>query len=590
METQEPYKNPDLPIEARVDDLLKRMTLPEKAGQMFHTMIMMGKDGAVSEAAPEFSLESTETLIGDKHMSHFNILESIKDTSVTGHWHNRLQHRAAQTRLGIPVTISTDPRNHFVHNVGTSFHAGVFSQWPEPLGLAALRSPELMERFADVARQEYVATGIRVSLGPQVDLATEPRWARILGTYGEDAELSAQMGTAYVRGFQGSNQIGSTSVSCMGKHFPGGGPQKDGEDPHFTYGKEQVYPGDNFEYHLAPFKALINGGISQMMPYYGMPVGTRLEEVGFGFNKQVLTGLLREELNFDGIICSDWGLVSDALVFGEKMPARAWGVETLSKLERVQKLIEAGCDQLGGEACPELVVELVQKNLVSESRIDDSVRRLLREKFALGLFENPYVNIENACAIVGNETFKREGELAQRRACTLLVNCDNTLPLKRHDLKIYIEGMKVETVTSRGFQVVSDPHEADLTLLRLRAPFEPRPGAFESIFHAGSLEYSETEKSRLKKILDSSKISIVDMYLERAAVIPELAAAVSALLVNFGASDDALLDVMMGVVAPEGKLPFDMPSSMEAVVNSKSDCPFDTKDPVFRFGDGLRYG
>jgi beta-glucosidase len=221
------YRDASLPVEERVDDLLERMTLEEKAGQLFHDMIMVGPDGNLSEASASFSIDSTEELVGEKHMTHFNLLGPVKDIRVTAEWHNRLQKRALETRLGIPISLSTDPRNHFTDNVGTSFRAGALSQWPETLGLAALRSANLVERFADIARQEYLALGLRVALHPQIDLATEYRWARINATFGEDADLSSELVAAYIRGFQ-QKDFGSKSVSTMTKHFPGGGPQKDG--------------------------------------------------------------------------------------------------------------------------------------------------------------------------------------------------------------------------------------------------------------------------------------------------------------------------------------------------------------------------
>lgn len=233
---QLPYRDPDLSIDERVTDLLGRMTLEEKAGQLFHTLIMPGPDGALTG--------ETHALLG-KQMSHFNLLGAVTDPRLAATWHNNLQrHAADHTRLGIPVTLSTDPRSHFDHNnVGTGFRAGELSRWPGPLGLAALRDAGLARRFADVVRREYLALGLRVALHPQADLATEYRWARAGSTFGEDAGLGARMAAACVRGLQGE-AVGRGSVSTVTKHFPGAGPELDGEDSHFTYGKEQVYPGE----------------------------------------------------------------------------------------------------------------------------------------------------------------------------------------------------------------------------------------------------------------------------------------------------------------------------------------------------------
>ncbi len=305
------YEDPTQPIDARVDDLLGQMTLAEKAGMLFHTMAPLGAWGF---------LPSGEELLTTKQMNHFNVI-GVAPVREMAEWHNNLQSVAEQSRLGIPVTISTDPRHMFSDNVGANFNAGDFSQWPEPLGLAATRDVALVEQFGDIARQEYVSVGIRTALHPVADLATEPRWARANGTFGEDAELAGDLVAAYIRGFQGP-ELGPESVACMTKHFPGGGPQKDGEDPHFPYGREQVYPGDNFDYHLGPFEKAFAAGTSQIMPYYGMPIGTAHEEVGFGFNKDVITNLLRGHYGFDGIVCSDWGLVTDSTIMGKELPAR----------------------------------------------------------------------------------------------------------------------------------------------------------------------------------------------------------------------------------------------------------------------------
>jgi len=216
----------------------------------------------------------------------------------------------------------------------------------------------------------------------------------------------------------------------MTKHFPGGGPQRDGEDPHFAGGREQVYPGGRFADHLRPFRAAIRAGTSQIMPYYGMPLGTPYQEVGFAFNADVISGLLRGELGFDGIICTDWGVLTDTTFLGEPRPARAWGMEHASPIQRARRVLNAGCDQFGGEACPDLVVDLVQTGAISQPRLNASVRRLLREKFTLGLFDRRHVDPQDAERTVGRPDFRAAGLAAQRASVTLLRNAGAGLPAR----------------------------------------------------------------------------------------------------------------------------------------------------------------
>lgn len=579
------YEDPRRPIEERVEDLLQQMTLAEKAGLMFHTMIGMNPDGTFLEKTGMFPLPPTSDMVARRLMNHFNLLQGSTPRHMAA-WHNRLQKLAERTRLGIPVTLSSDPRHAFSNNPLASLMSQGFSQFPEQTGFAATRDAELVRQFGDIARQEYLAVGIRLALHPMADLATEPRWARANSTFGEDADLSAEMLAAYIRGFQGET-LGKDSVACMTKHFPGAGPQMNGEDAHFHYGKEQVYPGNNFDYHLKPFEAAFEAGTAQIMPYYGMPVGTPLEEVGFGYNQDVITGLLRGRYGFEGVVCTDWTLLNDMKMFGMNvMPARAWGVEKLSAAERAQKVLEAGADQFGGEACPEIIVQLVREGRVSEARIDESVRRLLRDKFRLGLFDDPYVDVDAAERIVGNPEFRKAGELVQRKSVVLLKNEQNTLPLKR-GLKIYAENLQPETLAQYG-EVVDDVAKADIAILRLSAPYENRKGFMERFFHAGDLDFKEPEKTRILNILKQVP-TIVDIYLERPAVIPEIAEKSAALLGNFGASDAALLDIIFGQFNPQGKLPFEIPASMEAVRKQKEDVPYDSENPLFKFGHGLSY-
>ena len=577
------YLDPARSIDERIDDLLSRMSLEEKAGMMFHTMVMVSPDGEFNPDASAFGWPSVGDML-DKHMTHFNLAGSASAEHMAA-WVNQLQRLAEARGLGIPVTLSSDPRHGFDDNPGAFMATAAFSQWPEPPGLAAARDASLVEEFGDIARQEYIAVGLRSALHPMVDLATEPRWARINHTFGEDNELTAELTAAYLRGFQGV-EIGANSVACMTKHFPGGGPQKDGEDSHFEYGREQVYPGGCFDYHLLPFEAAIDAGTAMIMPYYSMPVGTEHEEVGFAFNKGIITGLLREKYGFDGVVCTDWGTLNDAEIMGTAFPARAWGVEHLNLGERIVKSLQAGIDQFGGEACPEALVELVRAGQVSEARLDISVRRLLRDKFRLGLFENRYVDESAAATIAGNPAFRAAGDLAQRKSIVLLKN-DGSLPLKGRP-KIYVENIEPEVAAQYG-EVVDDPAAADFAILRLRTPFEPRSSTFlENFFHQGDLDFKEPELSRLLSIMARTP-TIVDIYLERSAVIPEIAAASAGLIANFGASDAAALDIIFGRFKPGAKLPFELPSSMEAVRAQRPDVPRDSADPLFEYGHGLTY-
>ncbi|KAL5334102.1 glycoside hydrolase superfamily [Aspergillus crustosus] len=576
------YKDSSHPIDARVEDLLSRMTLEEKAGQLFQAMFY---EGPLNTSA---SGNSTSAMLA-KHLTHFNLATDISNATETAEFANLVQQVALETRLGIPVTISSDPRHSFTENIGTGFEAGVFSQWPESLGLAALRDPALVRTFAEVAREEYLAVGLRAALHPQVDLATEPRWARISGTWGEDVTLTSKLLVEYIKGFQGS-ELGLNSVKTVTKHFPGGGPMENGEDSHFAYGKNQTYPGHNFNHHLKPFRAAIAAGATEIMPYYSRPIGTKYDPIGFSFNRQIVTDLLREQLGFKGIVVSDWGLITDGYIGNQYMPARAWGVEHLSELERTALVLDAGVDQFGGEERPELVVQLVEEGVVSEERLDVSVRRLLKEKFILGLFENPFVDTAAAGQIVGNQEFVQLGRDAQRRSYTLLTNKRQILPLKKptRRTKFFIEGFDPAFLETRNYTVVNTPEEADYALLRYAAPWEPRPGTFESAFHAGSLAFNETEQARQAKIY-SSVPTIVDIRMDRPPVIPEIVKRAAAVLGSYGSDSNAFLDVIFGSAAPEGKLPFDLPRSMAAVEAQKEDVPFDTKNPVFKFGHGLRY-
>jgi beta-glucosidase len=580
------YEDPRQPIESRVEDLLGQMTLEEKAGLLFINGAVVNADGSIEDkpGAAGFG-RAAVTQIAHQRMNHFNLWQ-IPGAQVVASWYNKLQHFAEQTRLGIPITIASDPRNHFTRNI-FSMAANEFSQWCEPLGFAAIDDVELVRQFAHIVRKEYLAVGIRVALHPQIDLATEPRWPRISGTFGEDAHLTARLAKAYIEGFQGET-LGPHSVGCMTKHFPGGGPQNDGLDPHFEFQKGQIYPGGNFDYHLIPFEAAFAANTAAIMPYYGVPMDQTKENVAMSFNKAIITGLLREKYKYDGVICTDWGLITDVHMPDTIWPARAWGVEHLSGSERVKKAVDAGVDQFGGESCPEYVVELVKAGRLSEARIDQSVRRLLRLKFQLGLFDNPFIDEAKVSEVLGHPDAVAAGLVSQERAMTLLKNEDQVLPIKGQP-KIFVKNID-PSVAAQYAGLVATPAEADLAILRLETPWVPveTKNPFARGFHHGDLDFKGQAKAEILDLLRRVP-TIVVLYLDRPAVIPEIKESAKALLAEYGASDVAVLDVVFGKANPEGKLPFELPSSMEAVKNQRTDVSYDSQDPLYPFGFRLSY-
>jgi beta-glucosidase len=580
------YEDPRQPLEVRVEDLLGQMSLEEKAGMLFINGTYVNPDGSIKEQPGGLPYaRAAVSQISKQKMNHFNLWQMPGAQTVAA-WHNRLQRFAERTRLGIPVTIASDPRNHFRNSI-YSVGAADFSQWCETPGFAAIGDEELVRQFAEFARREYLAVGIRVALHPQIDLATEPRWPRISGTFGEDAQLTARLARAYIEGFQGKT-LGPHSVACMTKHFPGGGPQNEGLDPHFEFQKGQVYPGGNFDYHLIPFEAAFAAKTAAIMPYYGVPIDQTDENVAMSFNKAIITGLLREKYKYDGVVCTDWGLITDIQMPETVWLAKAWGVEHLSGVERVLKAIEAGVDQFGGESCPEFIVELVKTGRMTAVRLDESVRRLLRLKFQLGLFDNPFVDEARVPQVLGHPDSVAAGAASQKRSMTLLKNEAAILPLQGKP-KVFVKNMD-PAVAARYAEVVDRPEQADVAILRLETPWVPveTKNPFARSFHHGDLDFKGEARAEILALL-ATVPTIVVIYLDRPAVIPEINAAAKAVLGEYGASDTAVLEVLFGKARPEGKLPFELPSSMEAVRNQKADVPYDSENPLYPFGFGLSY-
>jgi len=509
------YEDWRLPVTERAKDLASKMSLEDIAGLMLYSShqsipsgsrgygssVYNGKPFEESGAASSDLSDGQKKFLTDDHLRHV-LITSVESPAVAAQWNNNAQAFAESLYLGIPVNTSSDPRHgsdsYAEFNAGAG---GAISMWPGTLGIAASFDPELMKQFGEIGSVEYRALGITTALSPQIDLATEPRWSRFDGTMGEDPDLTTDLARAYVDGFQSSDggDWGTQSVNAMIKHWPGGGPEEGGRDGHFGYGAYAVYPGKNIKDHLQPFTQgafKLNGPTkmaSAVMPYYTISDGEG-EAVGNGFNKYLLTDVLRGEYGYDGVICTDWGITNDVKAV-DKFEGKSWGVETMTIAERHYKAIAAGVDQFGGNNDMRPVIEAYNMGVAEHgaeamrTRFEASAVRLLTNIFRVGLFENPYLDVAETSKIVGNSEFMKAGFNAQLKSIVMLKNQKNTLPIKDKK-KVYIPqryvapstnwwGMTSEEkmvdpynleVVAKYFDVVSTPEEADFALVGIYSP------------------------------------------------------------------------------------------------------------------------
>ena len=630
------YEDWRLPLEQRIADLVAKMTPEEKTGLMIHSSLggFTGPNGEVlglpaagqrgggarggaAGAPPNRAFEgganpnnveptgsaNPAQLIAERHIRYILVRPNAGERpDVTATFHNGLQEIAEASRLGIPIVFSTDPR----HGVSRGGPGGAtpaaapaappkptMSQWPDQLGLAVARDPELVRQFGQIAAKELRAIGIHCLLGPMADTTTEPRWNRINGTFGEDANLNATLIKAFVEGFQGK-RLGPQSVMTVVKHFPGDGPVKDGYDGHNSYGKWYIYPGNQFDYHLVPFKAAFEAGTGGVMTAYGIPVGK--DTVAIAFSKAMVSDLLRRKLGFQGLVVTDWN---------HNMP---WGVEKLSEKQRQTMEVMAGVDQIGGNNDPGVILASVKDGTIPMTVIDAVARRVLRPIFELGLFENPFVEPGRAQTIVGSEPFVTAGYAAQLRSTVLLKNADEVMPAAPGK-KLYVEGISKEAAAAFG-TIVDDPKAADLAILRVASPASTYPygGAFAGGGTRGAataasmppmptygitLAYGNAANfavlDNIRTIAATGTRTVVIVNMDKPVILTEFIDSVAAVYGAFGASDAALLDVVFGKAKVTGKLPFDVPSDMPSVMAQAADVPFDAVEPMFRFGFGLTY-
>lgn len=667
------YEDWRLTVNERARDLASKMSIQQIAGLMLysgHQSIPAGGRGRFggtyggkpfreSGAAPSDLSDDQKKFLTDDNLRHV-LITRVQSPEVAAMWNNNAQALVEGLGLGIPANNSSDPRHgtrsDMEYNLGAG---GDISMWPSSLGMAATFDPDLVKNCGDIASKEYRGLGIATALSPQVDLATDPRWMRFSGTFGSDPKLSADMARAYIDGFQtseGDMEIaggwGFHSVNAMVKHWPGGGTGEGGRDAHYGYGKYAVYPGDNFQEHLSPF---INGAFdlqggtgmaSAVMPYYTIsfdqdPSG---ENVGNAYNKYIITDLLRNKYGYKGVVCTDWNVTHDATAIDVFMTGKSWGVESLTEAERHYKILMAGCDQFGGnnDADPVIFAYEMGATEIGEdkmrARFEESAIRLLTNIFQVGLFENPYLDVEKSKTEVGKPEYMKAGFEAQLKSIVLLKNKDGVMPREKNSTvyipKRYVparrsflgtmsEGRWEEPVNmdivKKYFKVTEKPAEADFAMVFIDSPEsgggyiieEAKSGEGngyfpislqylpymadlareQSIAGGDPLELLDNRSYKGKSITTSNakdleviletrkhmgtKPVLVSMYVSNPTVVAEFEKSVDGILVQFGVQDQALMEIISGGMEPSGLLPLQMPADMAVVETQFEDLPHD---------------
>lgn len=557
--TLEPYEDWRLSARERAEDLAARLQIEEIAGMMLyssHQSVPSGGGmfgGATYGGKPYAQSGASASDLSDaqrKFLTEDNLravlVTTVESPAVAAKWNNNMQALVEGMGHGVPVNTSSDPRHETSATAEYNYGAGgEISHWPTSLGMAATFDPALVEEFGRIAAEEYRALGISTALSPQIDLATEPRWTRFYGTFGESPELDTDMARAYVDGFQtsfGKDEIadgwGYKSVNAMVKHWPSGGPEEGGRDAHYNYGKYAVYPGGAFETHLKPFTegAFKLSGKTKMasavMPYYTISTGIDPsgKNVGNSYSRYIITDLLRDKYAYDGVVCTDWNITYDNAGI-DRFDGKCWGVEELSVAQRHYECLKAGVDQFGGNNDKGPVLEAYQMWVdefgkeSADKRFRESAVRLLLNSFRTGLFENPYLDPAVSEEIVGKPEFMEKGYQAQLKSVVMVKNSGNVLPVKDKK-KVYVpqryfpelvnffgvktperyEEVFAADLLGKYYDLVASPAEADFAIVVIDAPTSGTGYSAEDVKKGGngylpiSLQYSDYTAEHAREV------------------------------------------------------------------------------------------
>ena len=596
-------------IESKVEAILKKMTLEEKVGQMTQlTLDVVGKGSSVFES--DFPFQFDEALLDTviRKYKVGSILNTATNTPFTpkewGDIIKRLQDEAI-AETGIPIIYGVDQIHGTTYTVGGTL-------FPQQVGMGATFNPELVKRGAEITAYETKAGSIPWNFSPVLDLGRDARWSRQWETYSEDSYLVSVMGVACVEGYQGTNpnQVGNTQVAACLKHFLGYGVTSSGKDRTPSYISEQ----DMRERHYAPFVEAIKAGALSVMVNSGMNNGTP-----YHINYEYLTGWLKEDLNWDGLVVTDWADINNLTQRDKIVP---------TKKEAIKLAINAGIDMsmvpYEWSYCVYLK-ELVEEGEVPMSRIDDAVRRVLRTKFRLGLFEKPYYNVDEF-PLFGSAEHAAAARAAAEESITLLKNTDNILPLSAGK-KVLVSGPNANSMRTLngGWTMSWQGEKGDVYLAEHNTILEAiqnRIGANNVVYEAGvtyktqnppttSISYSEENTPEIAKAVAAARsvdyivlclgensycetpgnLATMDISLNQANLAKALIATGKPVILvlnegrprviadiepgmkavvqtylpgNYGG--DALASILWGDVNPSGRLPYTYPKSANSLI------------------------
>ncbi len=618
----------------KIEDLLKRMTLEEKVGQMTQlaiNMVVSGKDQGVKIDPAKLEKAIVKYGVG-------SILNVADQALTVDHWHEiigQIQDAATKkTRLKIPVIYGIDS----IH--GANYVQGA-TLFPQEIGMAATFNPELMKRGSEIAAIETRAAAIPWSFSPVLDLGRSPLWPRFWETFGEDPYLAKVMGVAFVRGLEGTDVASDNAVASSLKHYMGYSLPLTGRD------RTPAWIPENYlrEYFLPPFEAAVKAGARTIMINSG-----EINGVPGHVNRQILTDILRTELGFKGFVVSDWEDI--------KKLVTTWRIAATEK-EATRLAVMAGIDMSmvpNDYSFADHLLELAKEGAVPQSRIDEAVRRILRVKFELGLFEKPMPDASLKAKFALPE-YRAVSLEAARESLTLLKNSNNLLPLSK-TTKVLVTGPTSDSLVSmnNGWTYVWQGSEESLypkdrhtirraieakigagnvtfvqgtKITRAAGPSNSTPTDQESevdiaaavraaqnvdviVLALGEGSYCETPGNitdltigepqiKLTEALKATGKPIVMVLVEgRPRIINRIADSAGAILMAYNPSNEggtAIADVLFGDYNPNGKLPFTYPRTPNGLINYDHK-PFETENtafgnmafnPQFKFGEGLSY-